>query len=579
MSRNDVTSIEGFRSIRSRPLAASRSSGLTTCTRPGSRPKPVLVARASSSPGISVRISGLVPLGPVALGGRRERLLGVLDRALHLDLAAHEPAELTLLVARQREGASLRVLDLPALRPGHRGLARRSGRSLLRVGRVAVLVVRRGARRGGGPLVAVAVGVVGARLTLGRDAGRARRLVAIVVARHALGCGGLVGRAIGVGALAVRILLPGRADGPGLARALPVAGGVVHRAIVLHDHLVAHVVTLGVIRPLAGGGCRAVAFGLVLAFEQAVKRRHVAVGRHRTDSATTDPASAPEPDGHAHGDRGHGAGVRRHRPAGYWSVECWGGATFDACIRFLNEDPWERLRTFRKLMPNSRLQMLLRGQNLLGYRHYEDTVVDRFVEKAAENGMDVFRVFDALNDVRNVRRAIEAVKRTGKHAQGTICYTISPLHTVANFVDMAQRARGDGLRLASASRTWPPCSSPSPPTTSSRASRRPAATTCGARARARHHRRDDGQPDEGHRGRRRLRRHRDQLDEPRARAQPDREPGRDARGHRLHHAPRHGAACSRSSDTSPRSGPATRSSCRTSPASRPRSSTARSPAA
>ncbi len=92
--------------------------------------------------------------------------------------------------------------------------------------------------------------------------------------------------------------------------------------------------------------------------------------------------------------------------AGYWSVECWGGATFDSCIRFLNEDPWERLRTFRKLMPNSRLQMLLRGQNLLGYRHYEDTVVDRFVEKAAENGMDVFRVFDALNDIRNLRRAI-----------------------------------------------------------------------------------------------------------------------------------------------------------------------------
>ena len=89
--------------------------------------------------------------------------------------------------------------------------------------------------------------------------------------------------------------------------------------------------------------------------------------------------------------------------AGFWSIECWGGATFDSCIRFLNEDPWERLRTFRKLMPNSRLQMLLRGQNLLGYRHYEDEVVRRFVEKAAENGMDVFRVFDALNDIRNLR--------------------------------------------------------------------------------------------------------------------------------------------------------------------------------
>jgi methylmalonyl-CoA carboxyltransferase 5S subunit len=125
--------------------------------------------------------------------------------------------------------------------------------------------------------------------------------------------------------------------------------------------------------------------------------------------------------------------------AGYWSVECWGGATFDSCIRFLNEDPWERLRTFRKLLPNSRLQMLLRGQNLLGYRHYEDGVVDRFVEKAAKNGMDVFRVFDALNDVRNVRRSIKAVKKAGKHAQGTICYTISPLHTVTGYVELAEQ--------------------------------------------------------------------------------------------------------------------------------------------
>jgi methylmalonyl-CoA carboxyltransferase 5S subunit len=127
--------------------------------------------------------------------------------------------------------------------------------------------------------------------------------------------------------------------------------------------------------------------------------------------------------------------------AGYWSVECWGGATYDACIRFLSEDPWERLRTFRKLMPNCRLQMLLRGQNLLGYRHYEDTVVDRFVAKSAENGMDVFRVFDALNDIRNVRRAVDAVRRTGKHAQGTVCYTTSPLHTVEQFVEMAARLR------------------------------------------------------------------------------------------------------------------------------------------
>src|SRR3954451_24537375 len=131
--------------------------------------------------------------------------------------------------------------------------------------------------------------------------------------------------------------------------------------------------------------------------------------------------------------------------AGFWSVECWGGATYDSCIRFLNEDPWERLRTFRKLMPNSRLQMLLRGQNLLGYRHYEDTIVDRFVEKSAENGMDVFRVFDALNDIRNVRRALRAVKRTGKHAQGTICYTVSPLHTVGRFVEMAKQLKEFGV--------------------------------------------------------------------------------------------------------------------------------------
>src|ERR1700751_1952289 len=130
--------------------------------------------------------------------------------------------------------------------------------------------------------------------------------------------------------------------------------------------------------------------------------------------------------------------------AGYWSVECWGGATFDSCIRFLNEDPWERLRTFRKLMPNTRLQMLLRGQNLLGYRHYEDTVVDRFVERSAENGMDVFRVFDALNDLRNLRRALQAVRRTGKHAQGTICYTSSPMHTIGRFVELAQQLRDLG---------------------------------------------------------------------------------------------------------------------------------------
>ncbi len=123
--------------------------------------------------------------------------------------------------------------------------------------------------------------------------------------------------------------------------------------------------------------------------------------------------------------------------AGYWSVECWGGATYDSCIRFLNEDPWKRLRTFRELMPNTRLQMLLRGQNLLGYRHYNDEVVDKFVEKSAENGMDVFRVFDAMNDPRNLEHAMQAVKKTGKHAQGTICYTISPVHTVEGYIKLA----------------------------------------------------------------------------------------------------------------------------------------------
>ncbi len=125
--------------------------------------------------------------------------------------------------------------------------------------------------------------------------------------------------------------------------------------------------------------------------------------------------------------------------AGFWSLECWGGATFDSCIRFLNEDPWERLRTFRKLLPKTKLQMLLRGQNLLGYRHYEDGVVERFVAKAAENGMDVFRVFDALNDIRNLQTSIKAVKKSGKHAQGTISYTISPVHTIEAFAEMAEQ--------------------------------------------------------------------------------------------------------------------------------------------
>ncbi|MDN6855481.1 sodium-extruding oxaloacetate decarboxylase subunit alpha [Pseudomonas sp. CAN2814] len=119
---------------------------------------------------------------------------------------------------------------------------------------------------------------------------------------------------------------------------------------------------------------------------------------------------------------------------GYWSLEVWGGATFDACVRFLKEDPWERLRKLKAALPNTRLQMLLRGQNLLGYRHYSDDVVRAFVAKAAVNGIDVFRIFDAMNDVRNLRVSIEAVKAAGKHAQGTIAYTTSPVHTIDAFV-------------------------------------------------------------------------------------------------------------------------------------------------
>ncbi|AJE19712.1 sodium-extruding oxaloacetate decarboxylase subunit alpha [Azotobacter chroococcum] len=130
---------------------------------------------------------------------------------------------------------------------------------------------------------------------------------------------------------------------------------------------------------------------------------------------------------------------------GYWSLEVWGGATFDSCIRFLKEDPWERLRQLRAALPNTRLQMLLRGQNLLGYRHYSDDVVKAFVAKAAVNGIDVFRIFDAMNDVRNLRVAIEAVKAAGKHAQGTICYTTSPVHTVESFVELGRRMQEKGV--------------------------------------------------------------------------------------------------------------------------------------
>ncbi len=129
---------------------------------------------------------------------------------------------------------------------------------------------------------------------------------------------------------------------------------------------------------------------------------------------------------------------------GFWSLEAWGGATFDACVRFLKEDPWERLIKLRKALPNSRIQMLLRGQNLLGYRHYSDDVVRAFVQKSADNGVDVFRIFDAMNDMRNLKTSIEAVKKVGKHAEGTISYTTSPVHNLEYFVSLAKELEAMG---------------------------------------------------------------------------------------------------------------------------------------
>ena len=129
---------------------------------------------------------------------------------------------------------------------------------------------------------------------------------------------------------------------------------------------------------------------------------------------------------------------------GFWSLESWGGATFDACIRYLGEDPWERLRSLKKAMPNTPQQMLLRGQNLLGYRHYADDVVEKFVERAAENGVDVFRIFDAMNDMRNLKTAIAAAKENGKHAQGTISYTVSPVHDLKLWVELSKQIEDMG---------------------------------------------------------------------------------------------------------------------------------------
>ncbi|RIZ65701.1 MAG: oxaloacetate decarboxylase subunit alpha [Methylococcales bacterium] len=129
---------------------------------------------------------------------------------------------------------------------------------------------------------------------------------------------------------------------------------------------------------------------------------------------------------------------------GYWSIESWGGATFDACIRYLGEDPWERLRLLKTAMPNTPQQMLLRGQNLLGYRHYADDVVDKFVERSAVNGIDVFRIFDAMNDMRNIEHAVKAVLNTDAHAQGTISYTTSPVHTLNVWVDLGKQIEDMG---------------------------------------------------------------------------------------------------------------------------------------
>ncbi len=131
--------------------------------------------------------------------------------------------------------------------------------------------------------------------------------------------------------------------------------------------------------------------------------------------------------------------IERMDGAGFFSLEVWGGATFDSCIRYLNEDPWERLRTFKKHMENTPTQMLLRGQNLVGYKHYSDDIVEKFVEKSVKNGIDIIRIFDALNDIRNMEVSIKVAKREGAHVQGTICYTISPVHTIELFVEQAKK--------------------------------------------------------------------------------------------------------------------------------------------
>ena len=131
--------------------------------------------------------------------------------------------------------------------------------------------------------------------------------------------------------------------------------------------------------------------------------------------------------------------------AGYYSLECWGGATFDSCLRYLNEDPWERLRKIRAACPNTKLQMLLRGQNLLGYKHYPDDVVRLFVKKSVENGIDIIRIFDALNDVRNIEVAVDETLKNGAIASGTICYTLSPIHNLESYVRLAKQIESLGV--------------------------------------------------------------------------------------------------------------------------------------
>ncbi|MBQ1504676.1 MAG: oxaloacetate decarboxylase subunit alpha, partial [Oscillospiraceae bacterium] len=130
---------------------------------------------------------------------------------------------------------------------------------------------------------------------------------------------------------------------------------------------------------------------------------------------------------------------------GYYSLECWGGATFDSCLRYLDEDPWERLRTIRAACPNTKLQMLLRGQNLLGYKHYPDDVVRKFVELSVKNGIDIIRIFDALNDLRNIRVAVDQTLKSGAIASGAISYTTSPVHTLEKYVEMVKELKQMGV--------------------------------------------------------------------------------------------------------------------------------------